>query len=580
MDSVSEIKTEPASPAPRGAIASVSFWDLRLAPFLEKYGWPLLIALLAIASIRIISTYNALSLTIDEPTHFASGLEFLANHTYNRDPQDPPLSRIMQALGPWVAGARPQGIPRTSVEGLSVIANSGHVNRTIFLMRLGNLPFFVVASLVVCGWAWRAFGKPMAVLATALFSLLPAVLADAGLATTDMAGGATVGAAFVAMLLWSERPAWWTASIWGVFIALACLAKLSALGYLPVCACMTLVIYLAVCRPSAAQFVRQARERTASFILAAFVAALCVWFGYRFSVGTTTVHHHIFTAPAPEFFSGIRELFKHNGVGHAASLLGHFGYSGWWYYFPVALAVKTPIPFLILSTIGVIVAVNRAHRIEYLLPLALVLGILLPAMQGRIDIGIRHIEPLWIGLALLAALGFRWLLQSTRMPLAGGLSAVALVAWLVISVAIQHPDYLAYFNGFAGSRPERVLVDSNYDWGQDLRLLAARLHTLGASHVALADLDGIVEAYPDRYQALHDWYGLPPAQLLDPCVPAMGWNVVSTTVEKSTSHVAGSPFNRRNSSAWYERIPPTQRVGPLLLYEITDANKPAESDCH
>jgi hypothetical protein len=123
-------------------------------------------------------------------------------------------------------------------------------------------------------------------------------------------------------------------------------------------------------------------------------------------------------------------------------------------------------------------------------------------------------------------------------------------------------------------------VDSNYDWGQDLRLLAARLHTLGASHVALADLDGIVEAYPGRYAALHDWYGLPPAQQLDPCVPAIGWNVVSTTVEKSTSHVAGSAFNRRDSSAWYERIPPTQRVGPLLLYEITDANKPAESDCH
>ncbi|MDQ1452903.1 MAG: hypothetical protein QOK38_2769, partial [Acidobacteriaceae bacterium] len=139
MDTFSAIETEPGSPAPREALASTSFWDLRLAPFLEKYGWPLLIALLAVASIRIISTYNALSLTIDEPTHFASGLEFLANHTYNRDPQDPPLSRMMQALGPWLAGARPQGIQRTSVEGLSVIANSGHVNRTIFLMRLGNL---------------------------------------------------------------------------------------------------------------------------------------------------------------------------------------------------------------------------------------------------------------------------------------------------------------------------------------------------------------------------------------------------------------------------------------------------------
>jgi hypothetical protein len=166
------------------------------------------------------------------------------------------------------------------------------------------------------------------------------------------------------------------------------------------------------------------------------------------------------------------------------------------------------------------------------------------------------------------------------LPLATGLSAVFLFAWFVISVALHHPDYVAYFNGLAGTRPEKILVDSNYDWGQDLRLLAARLHALGVSHVSIADLDGIVEAYPDRYKALQNWYGLPPAQQVDPCWPAIGWNVVSTTVEKSTSHVADSPFYQQNSSAWYEQMPPTQRMGPLLLYNITAANKPTKSHCH
>jgi hypothetical protein len=147
-----------------------------------------------------------------------------------------------------------------------------------------------------------------------------------------------------------------------------------------------------------------------------------------------------------------------------------------------------------------------------------------------------------------------------------------LVAWLVISIAIQHPDYLAYFNAFAGSRPERILLDSNYNCGQDIRLSAVLLHTLGASHVAIADLDGIVETYPDRYQT--DWYGLPPAQPLSSCVPAIGWNVVSTTVETSTSHVPGTALYRGNSLAWYEQMRPTQRVGPHLLYEITAANQP------
>ena len=580
MDKLSIPEAEPASVAESEGNASGPFWDRRLAPFLAKYFWPLLIAILAIASIRIITTYNALSLTIDEPTHFASGLELLANHTYNRDPQDPPLSRVMQALGPWLAGARPQGISRTSVEGLSVIASSGHVDRTIFLMRLGNLPFFLLACLVVCAWSWRAFGKPTALLATALFSLLPAVLADAGLATTDMAGGATLGAAFVALLIWAERPSWWTATLLGFFTALASLSKLSGLGYLPTCACLALLTYLAVCRPPAKQFMRQVQESAPSFILAVLVAAFCIWCGYGFSVGKLEVHHHIFTVPAPEFFTGLRVLLQHNKVGHPAALLGHFGYSGWWYYFPVAVAVKTPIAFLILAALGLVVALTSARSIQYLLPLAFILGILLPAVQGHINIGIRHIEPMWIGLAVVAALGMRWLLQSRRMPLVGGLSAAVLAAWLVISVAVHHPDYLSYFNRFAGSRPEEILVDSNYDWGQDLRLLAVRLHSLGATQVSLGDLDGIVEAYPGRYQVLHDWYGLPPAQQLNPCSPVIGWNVVSTTVEKSTSHVAGSPYYRGDSAAWYDQMPPTQRMGPLLLYKITDANKPSGTHCH
>jgi hypothetical protein len=461
-----------------------------------------------------------------------------------------------------------------------VIASSGHVDRTIFLMRLGNLPFFLLACLVVCVWSWRAFGKPTALLATALFSFLPSVLADAGLATTDIAGGATMGAAFLAMLFWAERPSWRTASILGFFAALASLSKLSALGYLPTCGCLALLAYRATCRPPAKRFVQQVLERAPSFIVAVLVAVLCIWCGYRFSIGQLEVHRHILTAPAPEFFTGIRVLLQHNKAGHPAFLLGRFGYSGWWYYFPVALAVKTPIAFLILAAVGLVVVLTHARSIQYLLPLAFIFGILLPAVHGHINIGIRHIEPIWIGLAIVAALGMRWLLQSTRMPLAGGLGAAALVLWLVISGAMHHPDYLAYFNGFTGSRPEEILVDSNYDWGQDLRLLAARLHSLGVTQVALGDLDGIVEAYPGRYQTLQDWYGLPPAQQLNSCSPVIGWNVVSTTVEKSTSHVAESPYYRGNSEAWYEQIPATQRVGPLLLYKITDANKPTGTYCH
>ena len=65
------------------------------------------------------------------------------------------------------------------------------------------------------------------------------------------------------------------------------------------------------------------------------------------------------TLPAPEFFDGIRAAMFHNQNGHPAYLLGQFGTHGWWYYFPVALAVKTPLAFLALLGLGVYVCWRR-----------------------------------------------------------------------------------------------------------------------------------------------------------------------------------------------------------------------------
>ena len=178
----------------------------RLESFLERYCVLLCLVLVAIGSIRIVSTYNELSLTSDEAYHLACGMQYVASHTYWYDPQNPPLSRALQALGPYLAGVRPVGLSDGAMEGLAILNHSGNFTRTVFLMRLGNLPFFLLACFVVAKWAQHSFGKPAAALATALFTWSPTVLADAGLATTDLSLGACVGAAFLATILWVEAP--------------------------------------------------------------------------------------------------------------------------------------------------------------------------------------------------------------------------------------------------------------------------------------------------------------------------------------------------------------------------------------
>ena len=58
------------------------------------------------------------------------------------------------------------------------------------------------------------------------------------------------------------------------------------------------------------------------------------------------------SVPAPAFIAGVETFFLHGSTGHPTFLLGTPSNRGWWYYFPVALAVKTPIPLLLLSIVG------------------------------------------------------------------------------------------------------------------------------------------------------------------------------------------------------------------------------------
>jgi hypothetical protein len=75
------------------------------------------------------------------------------------------------------------------------------------------------------------------------------------------------------------------------------------------------------------------------------------------------------------------------------------------------------------------------------------------------------------------------------------IAAAALVAVHALTAVLVFPSYLSYFNLLIGSprNADRVLIDSNLDWGQDLRRLGQwarehdvdlmRVHYFGAGSV-------------------------------------------------------------------------------------------------
>src|SRR5512144_1847140 len=95
--------------------------------------------------------------------------------------------------------------------------------------------------------------------------------------------------------------------------------------------------------------------------------------------------------------------------------------------------------------------------------------------------------------------------------------AIFLVGWQLVASARVHPDYLAYFNELAAGHPERILVDSDLDDGQDLKRLAdtLRARRIPAIWLAYAGSATVAE------------HGLPPVRWLEPHHEVKGWVAAS-----------------------------------------------------
>jgi hypothetical protein len=163
----------------------------------------------------------------------------------------------------------------------------------------------------------------------------------------------------------------------------------------------------------------------------------------------------------------------HNAEGHESYLLGQQSRKGWWYYFPVAFAVKTSSVVLLLTLLSLAAFVLVPPRGESFRWIALALPMLLYflfSMTSGINIGLRHLLPVYPFLFAIVAAAF------FRLPVRPKVRSVFLgiiVLAQAMEVASIHPHYLAFFNRLSGGplAGPYYLVDSNIDWGQDLKKL-------------------------------------------------------------------------------------------------------------
>ncbi|MFT5086339.1 MAG: 4-amino-4-deoxy-L-arabinose transferase-like glycosyltransferase [Planctomycetota bacterium] len=430
-----------------------------------------------------------------------------------------------------------------------------------FYTRATSLLFAFALFWVLIRWSNQLYSFPRSLLPPFLCALSPNILAHAPLINTDFALTATfVGAVFaVRSLLYT--PSLLTLSIAGIALGLALLSKLSALVLLPIIA--LLFAWFVLCADTTQRnalgsiFIGLSRNiyvhLAALYTAICALAALVLWVGYGFQI--------------TPYLQTVQSQLWDIGTGHWAYLMGEFSTSGWWYYFPITLLIKTPLPTLLFTALGAYTLVaQRQRRLEagFLLlpPLLLVAGFIVGNSK---NIGLRYLLPIYPFLFLLCGYAALSLRRNIRAVIAGGLCL-----WYAIGAAYTHPHHLAYFNELVGgsSQGYRYLADSNLDWGQDLKGLKHYMDKHGIEKVKLSYF-GTVD--PRLYNLDYEW--LPSFMLANPqpdtpvTIPTDGIIAISAT------NLVGVYMDQyghgKDIFSWLRDQQPIAHIGhSILIYKI------------
>ena len=534
-------------------------------------------------ALAIASTYGRMSQTWDEPNHIATGVEWLQDGTYSMWTENPPLARVAVALGPYFAGARlpVEGRSRSDIEadgglsytlGNALLYENGSYRRQLALARGGTLPFFLVAAAVL--WVWLVRHHALSgFLSVAAFCTLPAVLAHSALATTDMAFTAMFLLFIWQLVRWLENSSVARSALLGASLGLAFATKFTAIVFIPAASLSVVAARVWSERHSVPPSWKVWRSRVLNALLIAIpIGVLVVWGAYGFSVGTISMlPRHLddwvvygpdaagvrgalanavadLPVPAPEFFHGVLVLLAHNDAGHSAYALGNVSQFGFWYFYPLALIVKTPFPFVIFVGVGLAVAMWHAHETPWWVwgVFGAIPMILLSLLNSQVNIGLRHVLAVYglaaIGTAAVLAPGFEDLGTTKRRAAALGLGV--LLVWQVAATASSHPSFLTYFNPIAGDDPGAYLVDSDLDWGQGVFELEEFFsqYEAGSLHIAYNGSARLCE------------HSLPELRALQPNKPVQGWIAVSELYHREVAFfLRGDPPCDLNSLQMFDR---------------------------
>ncbi len=480
----------------------------------------------------VVGSYRLESATVDEPGHLVAGYTTWKLRDYRIDPEHPPLLRLWAAL------------PLLGMQGIKLDTHSAYwlkgdqwrfchqfvfqdndADRLLFRARFMIALLGVLLGILVFCWAHELFGFWTAVVVLGLFCTEPNLLAHAGLVTTDV--GATCFIFGAVYFAWRVARSFSLGNLIGltVFFALAQISKYSALLLGPVL--FALLVWRALQatpwpwnlgRPKL--IAGRGPKILLSVLLVGGLLAMsyaALWgvYAFRYAPTAAGIEQAQFVADddaqrrLPQLTRFVQRVDEHHLLPNAcaqgfasmvvkaeqrpAYLLGEFSTRGWWYYFPLAFLIKTPIALLLMAFIGLTLGLARwrAAGREALFVAGPPIVYFGAAMAGHLNIGLRHVLTIYPFVLLLAGWTIAALVPSSASGVRGRWRSLVLAGlWLaqLAEFAAIYPHCLAFFNVSVGGARHgaEYLVDSNLDWGQGLKLLKRWMTDHHVPHINLS----------------------------------------------------------------------------------------------
>ncbi len=488
-------------------------------------------ALILIFWLQMLHAIRGQSLTWDEGDHIFAGYESLKAHDFGLNPEHPPMVKMIGALPLLPLDLKVPTVghrffkDEAYMDGRELLFHNGpadggrySANTLVLRARLFASVFSLLAGVLVFLGTTEMFSLTAGLLALVLFCFEPNLVAHGAYVTTDMAASCTIFATVYAFWRWVKVPSTSRLLATGLVGGIALAAKHSTILLAPMLFLLAAAAFYDQHRknPEAPAPRTTIARMIGALAVITGVAVVVLWafYGFRFSArpaGLTLspsladyvkplasreargilffAHWHLL----PEsYLYGLADV-RIMANGMPSFLLGRVYAHGTWMYFPILFLIKSTLSTLAFLALALFAMARRWLRpsIELTVVLLPPIVYMVVSMGSHLNIGARHILPVYLFCCVIAGAGAAALLHAQRTQKSRERWTLAVIALLIFHVATTvhaSPNYISYANEAWGGPTQtfRYLSDSNTDWAQQLIAVSAELRARNIQHCYIA----------------------------------------------------------------------------------------------